>query len=221
MITARHLTRTFVRGNAPVRALDDVSFSLAPGDFVAITGRSGSGKSTLLNIIGLADRPDSGTLDLGSGPIDFSAEEVLTLRRRTDVGYVFQAFNLLAALSAAENVALSLILTGSPYDDALTRARAALSRVGLAARVDHFPHELSGGEMQRVAICRATVHSPRIVVADEPTGNLDSETGTAILQIFRELARAGTTVVMATHSADAVAACDRVLELKDGRMVRS
>jgi putative ABC transport system ATP-binding protein len=221
MITARHLNRVFIRGSDPVRALDDVSLSIAPGEFVAITGRSGSGKSTLLNILGLADRPDTGTIDLGDGVIDFSVETELTKRRRRDIGYVFQSFNLLAALSAAENVALSLILTGVGYTEALRRARKALDRFGLEGRAEHLPHELSGGEMQRVAICRATVHAPRIVIADEPTGNLDTDNGSIVLGLLRSLAAAGTTIVMATHSAEAVAACDRVIALKDGRVVES
>jgi ABC-type lipoprotein export system ATPase subunit len=219
MVTLCDISRSFVRGSVSIVALRPLSVQFAPGEFVAITGPSGSGKSTLLNIIGLTDAPTTGTVDLGRGPIDFARESMLVAHRREVVGYIFQAFNLIAALTARENVAVSLLLQGWDYHQALTEADVALQRLGVHHRRLHLPFELSGGEMQRVAIARAIVHRPQLVVADEPTGNLDSANGEAVLAILRELAADGCTVIMATHSAAAIGVCDRVLELRDGRVV--
>ena len=220
MISVEHLTRVFERGAVSLRALDDVSVRIAPGEFVAVTGPSGSGKSTFLNILGLTDRPSGGVVDLGTGAVDFSDEDALVHLRRTALGYIFQSFNLLSALTARENVAVSLILQGVRYGEAIERAEAVLTRLGLKARSEHLPYELSGGEMQRVAIARALVHAPGLIIADEPTGNLDSANGGVVLEILKDIAREGRTVVMATHSEAAVAMCDRAIELRDGRVKR-
>lgn len=219
MLSLSDISRTFVRGAVRVSALERISLTVAPGEFVAITGPSGSGKSTLLNIIGLTDRPTRGELSLGEGPVDFGSEHSLVALRRSVIGYVFQSFNLIAALTARENVAVSLLLLGRSYDAALQEADTALDRLGMSHRRDHLPFELSGGEMQRVAIARAVVHSPRIVVADEPTGNLDSGNGGEVLRILADLAHRGAAVIMATHSDVAISACTRVVRLRDGRMV--
>lgn len=219
MVVLSDISRTFHRGSVRVTALDGVSARFEPGEFVAITGPSGSGKSSLLNIIGLTDRPTRGTMHLAGIAVNFDAESTLVTLRRSVVGYIFQSFNLITALSARENVAVSLLLLGWNYDRALAAADEALDTLGLAHRRNHLPNELSGGEMQRVAIARAVVHKPRVIIADEPTGNLDSANGEEVLRILAGLARTGATVVMATHSAAALAVCERSVTLRDGRIV--
>ena len=201
-----------------MHALRDISLTLTPGEFVGITGPSGSGKSTLLNILGLSDAPSSGTLRFPDGLARLDDEAWLVTARRRFIGYVFQSFNLLGALTALENVALSLVLNGVPWRQAGQRAGNLLERVGLGGRLNHLPAALSGGEMQRVAVCRAVIHEPVLILADEPTGNLDSVTGDAVLELLREYAGPGRVIVMATHSDRALGWCSRQIRLLDGRI---
>jgi len=202
-----------------VRVLDDVSLEIASGDFAVLVGASGSGKSTLLNLIGAVDRPSSGRLRLGDVETSELDEAALTRVRRTSIGYIFQFFNLIPTLTVFENVAFPLSLAKRSRAEVRQRAGAILEQVGLAHRATHFPNELSGGEMQRVAIGRAIIHRPPLILADEPTGNLDSKNGQMILDLIRELHdEHKPTVVMATHSAHAAAAGDYVIEVADGRV---
>ena len=203
---------------APIEAVKDVSLEVNPGEFVAVMGPSGCGKSTLLHIMGAMDRPTRGEVWLGDLPLHTYGEEALTRVRRTRVGFVFQFFYLLPTFTIEENVGLPLLLAGRNH--AGPKIRELLERVGLAHRMKAMPHQLSGGEMQRVAIARAVVHEPELLLADEPTGNLDSENGTQVLEILRGMAGSGgTTAIMATHS-DAAAQCaTRVIRMKDGRLL--
>jgi putative ABC transport system ATP-binding protein len=202
----------------PVEAVKDVSLEIQAGEMVALMGPSGCGKSSLLHILGAMDRPTKGEVWFEDRPLHTLDEEALTLVRRTHVGFVFQFFHLLPTFTVEENVGLPLLLAGSNH--AASRIRELLEDVGLGHRLKAFPHQLSGGEMQRVAIARAVIHEPPLVVADEPTGNLDSENGTQVLDILRNLsARRGTTVVMATHSEAAAQSAARVIRMKDGRIL--
>lgn len=203
-----------------VRALNDVSFQVAPGEFVAIVGRSGCGKSTLLNLSGAMDFPTRGHVRLDGIPTDSLTEAQLTRMRREKVGFIFQSFQLLHTLSAVENVELPLLLAGQR--EPRPRAMDCLAAVGLAELAHRMPHQLSGGQMQRVGIARALVHSPTILLADEPTGNLDSVTGSSILELLRQIANEQPrAVLMATHSAEAAAIADTAIRLHDGRIIRS
>jgi len=193
-----------------------VDLAVARGEFLAITGASGSGKSTLLHILGGLDRPDSGEVLLEGEPIAGLGDEQLALIRRRRLGFVLQFFNLLPTLTALENAAFPLLLDGG--NDALDRAEASLDRVGLSARASHRPSQLSGGEQQRVALARALVTSPAVVLADEPTGNLDSVTGGEILQLLSDTSAAGQTIVMVTHDERSAAFADRVVHLTDGML---
>ena len=212
----RGLAKSFAGGAA---LLDGVDLSVAPGEWVAIVGESGSGKSTLLNIVAGLDSPDRGEVRLGDERLDFGNDDALALWRRRNVGFVFQAFHLLPYLSVAENVALPLALLGAPSRERATRGGAALDSVGLAAFGARRPASLSGGEMQRVAIARALVHSPRLLLADEPTGNLDETNAGAVLRCFADnVKRSGAAALMVTHSRIAAASADRVLRLAHGRL---
>ena len=203
-----------------VRALKDVSLEIRRGEFVAIVGRSGCGKSTLLNLAGAMDFPTSGHVRLDGVSTDSLNEAQLTGLRREKVGFIFQSFQLLHTLSAVENVELPLLLAGQA--DPRPRAMERLAAVGLADLAHRMPHQLSGGQMQRVAIARALVHAPRILLADEPTGNLDSASGSAILQLLRNIgSEQRTAIVMATHSVEAADLADTVIHLRDGRIVPS
>jgi putative ABC transport system ATP-binding protein len=215
IVAVRDVVRDYIQGGALIHALRGVSLSVAPGEFLAITGPSGSGKSTLLHVIGGLDRPDSGEVVLEGRPLSTLADEELALVRRRRIGFVLQFFNLMPTLSAEENAAFPLLLDGVP--DALERARARLEAVGLGERAGHRPSQLSGGEQQRVALARALVTEPAIVLADEPTGNLDSLTGEDILTLLRATADAGQTIIMVTHDARAAAFADRVVRLVDGK----
>ncbi len=221
LIIAERLTRTFTSGAVPVMAVDGASFEIDAGEFVAVVGPSGCGKSTLLHLCGAMDRPSDGRISIGGQSLEALSDAGLTLLRRTRIGFVFQFFNLLPTLTLAENVALPLLLDGRPAAPALDRAAALASRVGLGHRLTHYPHQLSGGELQRGAIARALVHDPGLVVADEPTGSLDSGNGAAVLSLLRDLNRElGVTLLLATHAPDIAAAATRVLHMRDGRIVR-
>ncbi len=206
-------------GKARVVALDGVSLSIAAGEMVAVMGPSGSGKSTLLNLMGGLDVPTSGSVRVAGEDLAAKDEEARSLFRRTHVSYVFQAYHLMPTLTAAQNVALPLHLAGVAARDVGTRVEQALRDVGLLARAEHLPDELSGGERQRVAIARALVTGAKLLLADEPTGNLDTARGEEILQLLKSIhAGRGTTVVMVTHDPHAAAACDRVVRFRDGRV---
>ncbi len=199
--------------------LDDVSFDVSPGERVALTGPSGSGKTTLLNCLGGVDRPDAGTIRLDAQTINHLNSEALADLRRRRIGTVFQFFHLLPTLTAAENIELPLQLLGQPTRDRAARVSALLEQVGLTGRADALPSQLSGGEQQRIAVARALVHSPALLLADEPTGNLDSANGATILDLLRTLTdHTRTALVLVTHSDEAAAICHRTLHLRDGRM---
>ena len=202
-----------------VTALDDVSLTVDDGELVAIVGNSGSGKSTLLNIMGTLDAPTSGTVEIrGIDTRDLRDAELSALRSRS-LGFVFQHFHLTAELTAAENVATGLLYAGVPRRQRRPRALEALDAVGLAHRVNHLPSQLSGGEQQRVAIARALVNEPSLILADEPTGALDTATGARVIELLLELNRAGTTIALITHDRQIAAAMPRQVEIRDGRIV--
>jgi ABC-type lipoprotein export system ATPase subunit len=219
LISARHLAKTYQLGEQAVHALRDVSFDVLPGEFVAIMGPSGSGKSTLMNLIGALDTPSSGELTIDGAPISgLGAEGLAELRNRT-IGFVFQQFNLLRRTSALENVKLPLLYSRHRPADMTAAARAALEQVGLGARLDHQPSQLSGGQQQRVAIARALVNSPRLILADEPTGALDTETSGEIMVLLERLNAGGLTVIIVTHEPDIAAHARRLIRLRDGRII--
>ena len=215
VLSAVALTKIYRRGGEQVRAVDDVSFEIAAGEFVAITGPSGAGKTTLLNLIGCMDAPTSGKLIIGGREAQALGERERTRLRREQIGFVFQHFGLIPTLTVAENVALPATFA---HRNGFARVSGLLERVGLAHRSTHRPHELSGGEMQRVAIARALVNEPKLILADEPTGNLDAATGRAILELFQELNRAGLTIIVVTHNPALAAAAQRQLVMRDGRL---
>ena len=218
LLTASKLTKTYVSGEARVTALAGVSFDVEAGDFVALMGPSGCGKSTLLHLCGAMDRLTSGTLRLNDRDLSTMGDDELTQVRREQVGFVFQFFNLLPTLTVVDNIALPCLLSGMKDQDAARRARALAERVGIAHRLTHYPQQISGGEMQRAAIARALIHQPSLLVADEPTGNLDSENGANVLALISQLNKElNVTVLLATHAADVAAAAGRVVRMKDGR----
>jgi putative ABC transport system ATP-binding protein len=218
LLTAANLTKTYVSGEARVTALAGVSFDVEAGDFVALMGPSGCGKSTLLHLCGAMDRLTSGTLRLNDRDLSTMGDDELTRVRREQVGFVFQFFNLLPTLTVADNIALPCLLAGMKDQEAERRARALADRVGIAHRLTHYPQQISGGEMQRAAIARALIHKPSLLVADEPTGNLDSENGANVLALISELNKElNVTVLLATHAADVADAAKRILRMKDGK----
>jgi putative ABC transport system ATP-binding protein len=218
-LTTRALTKVYGEGKTVVRALDGVDLEVGRGEMVAIMGPSGSGKSTLLHMLGALDTPSSGEILLGGERYDGLGEAALTRLRRDKIGFVFQFFNLLPTLSAEENVMLPALIAGRRDEATRERARALLGRVGLADRAHHLPSELSGGEQQRTSIARALLTEPEIVLADEPTGNLDTRSSGEVLELLRELNRAeGQTIVIVTHEPGAAAVAGRVMFLRDGRV---
>jgi ABC-type lipoprotein export system ATPase subunit len=220
MILLRHVTRVYPSPAGEVHALRGIDLDIAAGEFVAVTGPSGCGKSTLLNLLGGLDRPTSGTLRVDGLELDRAGETELTAYRRHHLGIVFQFFNLLPAMTAVENVELPLLLAGRPTAEAREAAAAMLALVDLTPRAEAFPHQMSGGEMQRAAIARALVHQPALLLADEPTGNLDSQNAALVLELFQKIAsRRLATLIIVTHSPEAAAVADRQIALSDGRLV--
>jgi putative ABC transport system ATP-binding protein len=216
------VSRVYVSGEARVMAVRNVSLALERGEFVALVGPSGCGKSTLLHLAGAMERPTSGRVTLDDVALDALDDDALTRVRRVKVGFVFQFFNLLPTLTAIENVQLPLQLMRRPRAETEPAARAVLARVGLEHRLHHYPRALSGGEMQRVAIARALVHQPALIIADEPTGNLDSDNGSRVIDLLASLhAETGVTILLATHAPDLAAAARRVLPMRDGQMVQA
>jgi putative ABC transport system ATP-binding protein len=219
MLEMSSVTKTYRIGGQTVRALDALDLTLPGGEFVSIVGPSGAGKSTLLHLLGALDRPDSGSIRVGGREIGGLNDEQQSEFRRHSVGFVFQFFNLLPTMTAWENVALPKLLDGSRMSNAKSRAMDLLALVGLADRAQHRPSELSGGQMQRVAVARALMMNPPLVLADEPTGNLDTKTGAAIMALLNDVAHQdGRSVVMVTHDLDAAASTDRVITLTDGHI---
>ena len=222
-VSLQHVSHDYgvTESSAAVHVLDDISLEIASGDFAVLMGASGSGKSTLLNLVGAVDKPTSGRILLGDQETSSLSEGDLTKLRRHSIGFIFQFFNLVPTLNVLENVAFPLALAGTARREVEDRALTTLREVGLEHRRTHFPNELSGGEMQRVAIARAIIHRPQLILADEPTGNLDSKTGAHILELIRKLHETHKpTIVMATHSDRAAAIGDYIIQVTDGRISR-
>lgn len=219
ILELHNIYKTYIQGKMEVPVLKDISLSVDEGEYVAIMGPSGSGKTTLMNIIGCLDLPTSGTYALAGENIIGNSESKLSEIRLNSIGFVFQSFHLLPRQSAAENVALPLLYAGVPKKERRARAVRALERVGLGDRVDFKPNQLSGGQCQRVAIARAIVNNPKILLADEPTGALDSQSGAQIMELFQTLNDEGVTVVMITHDIDVANHAKRVLHIRDGQFV--
>ena len=217
-IQVRGFTKTYGRGENRVEALSKVDLDIEPGEWVSIIGPSGSGKSTLMNLLGLLDRPTSGSYALNGREVGRLKSGELARARRDLVGFVFQSYNLLPRQSARKNVELPMVYAGVGGRERKKRSLAALERVGLSERANHRPTELSGGQMQRVAVARALVNEPAFILADEPTGNLDSVSGAAILELFGELGASGVTLVVVTHDGEVAEKADRVVEIRDGRI---
>ena len=218
VIEMRGIGKTYRSGRLEVEALREVDLDVTDGDFLAIVGPSGSGKSTLMNVLGCLDRPTTGSYRLAGADVSqLSDDELARVRNRT-IGFVFQSFNLLPRTTALENVAMPLLYAGMRRAERLDRAREALERLGLGDRMSHEPSELSGGQQQRVAVARALVTRPAILLADEPTGNLDSVSGADVLALLHELNAAGTTIVLITHDSDVAVAANRSVHVRDGRV---
>jgi len=219
LLSLEHVSRTYDMGHVQVHALNDVSMSIDEGEFVAILGPSGSGKSTMMSILGCLDRPSAGEYRLAGAPVGTLSDDRLAAIRSRTIGFVFQSYNLLPRTSAIDNVATPLLYQGVSRKERVNRATAALERLGLADRLHHEPTELSGGEQQRVAVARAIVTDPALVLADEPTGNLDTKSGADVLGVLQGLHADGRTVVLITHDASVAAAAARAVHLRDGRLV--
>jgi putative ABC transport system ATP-binding protein len=221
MLKLEHISKVYRTTDVETAALDDVSLEVNPGEFLAIMGPSGCGKSTLLNILGLIDSPTSGSYWFRGEDIARCSEEELTLRRRAGVGFVFQSFNLIDDLNVTENIEVALLYVGVPRAERRERIATALERVDLAHRARHMPKQLSGGQQQRVAVARALVANPKLILADEPTGNLDTANGEAVMEMLTRIMNGGTTIVMVTHSEEHAKRAHRVVNMLDGRLVDS
>jgi len=219
MIELKNVCRTFIVGDQQVAALRDINLRLDASEYVSIMGPSGSGKSTLLNLLGLLDRPTSGTYLLDDGNVTDLSDEQQASVRRDKIGFVFQSFHLVPRLTAAQNVELPMILAGIPAEERRARVQVLMQNYGLAARADHRPDQLSGGQRQRVAIARATVMKPSVLLADEPTGNLDRTTGWEVLKLLEGLLEQGITLVVVTHDAEIGARAKRQIHMLDGRIL--
>ena len=220
MIRLEGISRTYQLGGQPVHALDGITEHIQAGEHIAIMGPSGSGKSTLLNVVGCLDRPDAGSYWLNGREVGSLSDEELTAVRRNLIGFVFQSFHLVPRLTAAENVELPMVFAGLSRSERRRRVEAALAAVDLSGRMDHRPDQLSGGERQRVALARATVMGPRVLLADEPTGNLDTASGRQILDLLDHMNDEGITLVVVTHDPSVARRADRIVVLVDGRIVR-
>ena len=219
LISVKDLVKQYEMGNEIIRALDGVDLDIYTNDYVALMGPSGSGKSTLMNLLGCLDSPDQGKYVLNNKDVSQMEDAALAEVRNKEIGFVFQTFNLLPRVSALENVALPLVYAGFNKSDRLDKARQALESVGLGDRVNHRPNELSGGQRQRVAIARALVNDPSIILADEPTGNLDTKTSIEIMEIFEKIQAEGNTIVIVTHEPDIAEHAHRIVKLRDGKVV--
>jgi putative ABC transport system ATP-binding protein len=220
LIETKNLIKTYMMGETQVAALAGIDLTIEEGEFVAITGQSGSGKTTLMHLLGCLDTPTSGTYFLDNIDVSTASPDELAQIRNQKIGFVFQKFHLLTDLTALENVALPLLYAGVKESEAYKLAAQHLEKVNLAERMHHYPYQLSGGQQQRVAIARSLVNNPRIIFADEPTGNLDSATGTIIMDIFRKLNAQNVTIIMVTHSPELAHQATRVIELADGKIIR-
>lgn len=218
-IELKEVARSYLVGDAPVRALDQVTVSIDSGEYISVMGPSGSGKSTLLNMVGLLDRPDSGEYLLNSVPTQSQSEEKRAALRAENIGFIFQSFQLINRLTARENVELPMMLVGVEAAQRHERSMEVLDRLGILDRADHRPNQLSGGQMQRVAIARALVMEPKILLADEPTGNLDSASGDEVTELLEELNQTGITLLVVTHDQDLGSRARRQLKMRDGAIV--
>jgi putative ABC transport system ATP-binding protein len=218
VIEFQGIHRTFVMGDQLVRAVDDVTLSVRSGEFIAVMGASGSGKSTLMNLLGCLDTPTAGVYRLSGREVSGLSDDALAEVRNTQIGFVFQTFNLLPRLTARQNIELPLAYARVSSTERAERSAAMLRLVGLSDRSDHRPHQLSGGQRQRVAIARALIHRPSLLLADEPTGNLDSGTTAEIMELFDQLHQEGNTIVMVTHDPDIGARAQRTIRMRDGRV---
>ena len=220
MIKIKNLSKKYTLGNEDILALDDVDFSVKEGEFVSIIGPSGSGKSTLMNIIGLLDVPDSGEYYLDGKEVSKLNDNELAAFRSRSIGFVFQNFNLLPKYNALENVMVPLLYQGYSNEEAKVKSKEALTKVGLSHRYKHLPNQLSGGQMQRVAIARAIVSNPKIILADEPTGAVDSKTSKEIISIFEDLNKQGQTIILITHDHEIAKKAKRIMKIHDGKITK-
>lgn len=219
IIKLNNITKKFVTGDVVTSVLKGISLTINEGDFIAITGRSGSGKSTLMNIVGLLDTPTSGTYMLNGSPITKFSEDDLSQLRNKTIGFVFQSFNLLPRSTTLENVVLPAIYAGTPQRERDIRAKEILTSIGMEEKIHARPNKLSGGQQQRVAIARALMNDPGIILADEPTGNLDTKSGHDVMEVLKDLNKKGKTIVIITHEADIAAQAKKIIQLVDGRIV--